>query len=229
MKPNILLLHGALGTKAQLEPLAEKLTANFQVHTLDFAGHGDHASDAAFTMELFANNVMALLQSQQLTSVHIFGYSMGGYVALQLASKHPEFVGKIVTLATKFDWTPATAAKEIKMLNPEKIVEKVPAFAAQLAAKHTANSWQGVVNKTAQMMQDLGNGAGLSSAELTAIKHPVLINIGDEDRMVSVDESRASATALPNGQLQIMPGFQHPLEKADLDILSGVIVGFINH
>ena len=54
---------------------------------------------------------------------------MGGYVALQLANKHPKYVQKIITLGTKFAWDKETAAKEVKMLNPEKIEEKIPAFA----------------------------------------------------------------------------------------------------
>ena len=47
------------------------------------------------------------------------GHSMGGYVALKLALKRPELVDRIITLGTKFNWTPEVAAKEVKMLNPD--------------------------------------------------------------------------------------------------------------
>ncbi len=81
---------------------------------------------------------------------------MGGYVGLNLAKEYPELVGRIVTLGTKFAWTKEVAEKEIKMLNPEKIAEKIPAFADRLKSIHTNNNWKEVVRKTARMMYGLG-------------------------------------------------------------------------
>jgi pimeloyl-ACP methyl ester carboxylesterase len=51
---------------------------------------------------------------------------MGGYVALKTAVLHPGRIEAIVTLGTKFHWDPENASNEVRMLNPEKIEEKVP-------------------------------------------------------------------------------------------------------
>jgi esterase/lipase len=128
----LLVLHGALGAQQQFEELKTLLESQFTVHTLNFEGHGGRTSNAPFSMDLFVENVRDYLQENNLSSCSVFGYSMGGYVALKFAAKFPGTVNEIVTLGTKFGWSPEIALKETAMLNPEKIEEKVPKFAAAL-------------------------------------------------------------------------------------------------
>lgn len=227
MNQHLLLLHGALGSKDQFKSLKEKLTNQFDVHTFDFEGHGKRASSNDFTMKTFVANVIQYLQEHKIEKANIFGYSMGGYVALNLAKNRPELVEKIMTLGTKFNWTKETAEKEIRMLNPEKIEEKVPAFADQLATIHSSNNWKEVVNKTAKMMYELGTDKKLTTTDLAQIKHDVLIGIGGKDKMVSIEESTKSAHSLPNGQLVIIENFQHPIEKINEDKLTSILSNFI--
>ncbi|NRA47992.1 MAG: alpha/beta hydrolase, partial [Phaeodactylibacter sp.] len=122
----LLLLHGALGSKAQFSALKAKLNIDFEVFDFDFQGHGGRTVESPFTMDLFTDNVLSFLDDNDLGKVHIFGYSMGGYVTLNTALKLPGRISKITTLGTKFDWSLESAEKEIKMLNPEKVEEKVP-------------------------------------------------------------------------------------------------------
>lgn len=223
----LVLLHGALGSKEQLEELAYLLEKKFQVYTLNFSGHGDQPEKEAFSNDLFSDNIYQFLSENKIEKCHLFGYSMGGYVALYFANKYPDKIGKIITLATKFNWTPESAAKEIKMLNPNIIEEKVPKFAAVLKALHLANDWKIVLNKTAAMMLGLGNGKALKENDLRSIKNEVLIAVGDADKMVAVDESSWAAENLPNGKLLVLKGVEHPIEKVDRQDLSKVILNFI--
>ena len=224
---NLLLLHGALGSEVQLKPLQELLSNDFNVHTLNFEGHGGRTSDDEFDMERFAENVVEKLQTAGISQTHIFGYSMGGYVALTLAKKYPEIVNKIVTLGTKFDWTLETAQQEVKMLNPEKIEEKVPAFAKRLHELHQPNDWKVVMQKTSEMMLALANGKKLTNEDLQHIQHDTLIGIGALDNMVTIEESENAATNLPNGTLQIVENTKHPIEKVDTTMLANFISDFI--
>lgn len=227
MNQKLLLLHGALGSKEQFKDLKELLSDDFEVHVLDFEGHGSRLSSQDFSMDVFANNVIDYLREHAIEKVHIFGYSMGGYVALQLASKHPSLVGKIITLGTKFAWNKETATQEMKMLNPEKIEEKVPAFAKKLATVHTHTNWKEVMRKTALMMHGLGNGKRITTQELTQIEHSVLIGIGTKDHMVSIEESKESADALPNGRLEILDDVPHVIAMIPTERLQVIILDFI--
>ncbi|WP_046757702.1 alpha/beta fold hydrolase [Kordia jejudonensis] len=224
---NLLLLHGALGSKLQLQPLQEMLSKDFNVYTLNFEGHGGRTSDEAFAMERFAANVIEKLEMLGISQTHIFGYSMGGYVALTLAKKQPELVGKIVTLGTKFNWSLESAQQEVKMLNPEKIEEKVPAFAKRLAELHQPNDWKEVMRKTAEMMLTLANGKKLTNDDLHQIPHNVLIGIGALDKMVTIEESENVTSQLPNGTLKIIADVKHPIETVNADVLTQLIRDFI--
>src|SRR5688572_15290055 len=118
----LLLLHGAIGAASQFEKLTQLLQPDFEVFSLNFSGHGGkEIPEPGFNMPLFANDVLTFMEEKQLDKVDIFGYSMGGYVALYLALHYPEKVNRIMTLGTKFDWSPEIAAHETRMLNPLKI------------------------------------------------------------------------------------------------------------
>lgn len=223
----ILLLHGALGNKNQLELLKKYLQSSFEVYDLNFEGHSGISTDNEFSMEVFVQNVYDFLKEKSIKKVHVFGYSMGGYVALCTAVKYPQLLDKIVTLGTKFDWSAETAKKEVRMLNPEKITEKVPAYAKKLMTMHGNTNWKTVLHKTANMMLGLANGKKIEVDQLKKITNPVLINIGSRDHMVSIEESTQVCEMLPNGSLNIVKDFEHPIEKNDTQQLATIVQNFI--
>ena len=223
----LLLLHGAIGSSAQLEKLKESLQAHYTVHTLNFPGHGGTALSDQFSIPLFAQAVKNYLHAQGLQRVSIMGYSMGGYVALYLAKQHPELVEKIMTLATKFEWSEAIAAKEIKMLQPEVIEQKLPDFAKTLEARHAPQGWKQVLEKTKEMLIGLGQHNALSLADYANIQTPVQLLLGDRDKMVSLEETVAVYKQLPQAQLGVLPATPHPIEQVDTALLAFHVKRFI--
>lgn len=213
---HLLLLHGALGDKSQLKPFADSLNEDFKVHTLNFAGHGGASMPESFTIDRFADDVLTFMDENKIASAHIFGYSMGGYVALKLAKSHPQRVGKIFTLGTKLEWSPEVAQRETRMLDAAKIEEKVPAFATQLANRHAPNDWKEVLRKTAEMMIALGNSP-LNSAFYESIANDVRLAVGDRDTMTSLDETASAFRQIPNASLIVLPQTPHPIEKVDIE------------
>ncbi len=227
MKQTIILLHGALGSKEQLDPLKASLSGRFEVFSLDFEGHGTKASGGNYSMEAFSKNLLDFMAEQQLEKTNLFGYSMGGYVALTFAAVHPEKVGKIVTLGTKFNWTPESAAAETKKLDPDKIEAKVPAFAASLASLHGTVYWKKTVAETAAMMTALGNGKAIKRDAFSEIHANTLLLLAEHDSMVTLSETELVQISLPNAELQIVPDAKHPLETTDPEKLAALIAGFI--
>ncbi|TSA49473.1 MAG: alpha/beta fold hydrolase [Sphingobacteriales bacterium] len=137
MKPPLILLHGAIGATSQFNSFTDLLSQSFTIYTFDFEGHGQRPfNNRPFRIEHFAENLSEFIEEYQLQPADIFGYSMGGYVALYLAATRPEYIHHIYTLATKFDWDTETATKESAHLNPEKLKEKVPQFAHALELRH---------------------------------------------------------------------------------------------
>lgn len=210
----LILLHGALGDATLFQPLEEVLKKDFKCYSFSFSGHGKKAfNEEGFGIEVFADELKAFINANKLKGADVFGYSMGGYVALYLASLKPDLMAKITTLGTKFNWTPESAEHEVEKLNPELIAEKVPAYAQSLADRHGKKEWKNVVWQTAGMMMELGDEPILTPGVLATISNKVNILLGEDDNMVSKEESEATAKALQYGAFKIIPNTPHPIER----------------
>jgi pimeloyl-ACP methyl ester carboxylesterase len=228
LRPPLVLLHGALGAAAQLAPLASLLVDHFRVFVLDFSGHGARPGAAmAWRLETFVADLADVLTAASIGPARVFGYSMGGYVALTLAARQPELIHSVLTLGTKFVWDEATATRETARLDPAIIRAKVPAFADSLAALHAAGSgWETLVSGTAEVLRDLGRNPLLSPEVLATIPQPVRVLVGDRDATVTVEETATAYRALPNGQLGVLPGTPHPLDRVKPVLLAAQIRAF---
>ena len=222
MKGKLLLLHGALGSSIQFEAIAARLADSFEVLTLDFEGHGGREIARDYSIDHFTENVVERLQKEE--SVQIFGYSMGGYVALKAAQIIPEKIDKIITLGTKFDWSEEAVEREVKMLDPDKIEEKVPQFASMLSKTHEPQDWKEVMRQTAGMMKRLADGERLREGDLSSIRVETVIGIGDRDHMVSERESKLASELLANAKLVVLANVKHPLEQVDTTVLQSFLL-----
>jgi len=220
---HIILLHGAIGATDQLEPLAAALEQKkFRAHRFSFSGHGHMPFRDQFGIVQFASELEEFIKAHDLEKPAVFGYSMGGYVALYLAKTRPQFLDTIITLGTKFAWSPEIAAKEIKQLDANTILEKVPKFAEALNARHGAG-WQTLLQKTAEMMTDLGEAPALKDGDFPQIEQNVLIGLADHDAMVSLDETLHVFKSLKQSDLYMLPRTKHPIETVNPQLLAEII------
>ena len=227
MKSNLLILHGALGSSAQFEPLAEILEEEFRVILFNFNGHaGKPIPEEPFSIKMFAEEIKSLIEKSRISPCDIFGFSMGGYAALYAAKHFPGIIGKIFTLGTKFDWNEESSAHEVKLLNPDKIEEKVPAFAKLLEARHAPEDWKQVMSKTAEMMINLGKQNELTYEDMSTIENEVTVAVGDRDNMVNISETEGAFKSLTNGRMLVMPGTEHPIEKVETERLVNELTRF---
>lgn len=94
----IVLIHGISGSAAGWLLCFERLAAHYRVYALDLPGHGETellpaASGSPDYMAGFVKDFMAALQIER---AQIFGHSMGGVVAIHLASAYPERVDQLI-------------------------------------------------------------------------------------------------------------------------------------
>lgn len=225
---NLILLHGALGHSDLFNPHLNALSESFNVYTPLFSGHGNtELPTNGITIEKYIQELSEFIKEKNLEDVCIFGHSMGGYVALCYALENPEKVNSVMTLGTKFDWTEEQALKESKMLNPDIIIEKIPKYAESLESQH-GSKWKKLLPAIAEMMISLGKNPPLQNEVLKNIEIPVQIMVGDQDNMVTIEESTAVYRKLPKGKLVILPNTKHPLEKIRPDLLLDLMQDFWN-
>jgi pimeloyl-ACP methyl ester carboxylesterase len=191
------------------------------VFTLNFPGHGGVSADEPFSMELFSGALLGFMTEKNIAFADLFGYSMGGYVALWFAWKYPDRVRQVITLGTKLDWTAETAAGMRRMFDAEKIAAKAPQLAQHLATVHAPLDWQQLCRQTADFLQDLGAGKGIPDAAYAQIQCPVHIGRGDADTVVRLEECEKVARLLSNAYLHELKGVPHGIEGADAVALAG--------
>lgn len=92
----LLILHGFLGMSDNWKTLGTQFATDFQVHILDLRNHGRSLHSDKFTYEVMVQDVAAYCHFHKLEKINIIGHSMGGKVAMLLATMHPELVDKLV-------------------------------------------------------------------------------------------------------------------------------------
>ena len=215
----IILLHGALGSSSQFAEFAKKLKSVFEVHALDFSGHSGIDFHKDFGIEQFTEELSIFIHNNELEDAIIFGYSMGGYVALNYAKNNPESVNPIFTLGTMLNFDKEIISKEVEKMNPELVIEKVPHYAKMLEDMHEPTDWKELLSKTAAMMRELSKNPTIKKEDFSKIDNKVMLAIGDRDTTADLLGTIETFKLLKNGSLLVIPNCKHPFEKMDLDRL----------
>lgn len=96
----LVMLHGGVNPADMFGAPLAAMAETHQVIAVHLRGHGlSSDGDAPWSSELMADDVDALLEAIGIGSADVMGYSLGGGVALQLAIRHPERVGKLVMVS----------------------------------------------------------------------------------------------------------------------------------
>jgi pimeloyl-ACP methyl ester carboxylesterase len=97
----ILLIPGAFSTYRHWNRMIPHLSKHFRVFCIDYLGAGDSdkpKSGFRYTIEEQADMVVKMIETLHLPKMDIVGVSYGGAIALNLAARYPERVGKIVSI-----------------------------------------------------------------------------------------------------------------------------------
>jgi pimeloyl-ACP methyl ester carboxylesterase len=227
--PVIFLNHLAAELDRWDPRVVDGIAAKRRVIVFDNRGIGASGGSVPNSIEAMADDAIAFIRALGFEQVDLFGFSMGGFISQVIALEEPQLVRRIilagtgpaggvgidkVTRVTIGDMIKAAltfrhpeyylfftgtangrrAARDFlrrlgeRKVNRDKPVS-IPAFMTQLKAIH---AW------------------GLHApADLSRIKHPVLVANGDHDRMVPSSNSADMARRLPNAELVIYEDAGH--------------------
>lgn len=218
IKQQLILLHGALCDATMFKEFGSHLEKDFEIFSVSFSGHGKKEFTIAdFSIQLFADELEQFIIEKKLNPATIFGYSMGGYVALWLARFKPSLVKSVFTLATKLIWNAEIAERECKMLSADKMEEKIPVYAALLKERHGAD-WKKTVKQMAALITNLGLHH-LINSDFKNIKAHVHLAIGDMDNMVTQEETTNVQSLISGSTFSVLDNTQHAFEKTDVTLL----------
>lgn len=208
-------MHGALGSSQIFDSFVSQLNEQYNVFRFDFRGHGEFSADELISPEILTDQIIDFIETNQLIGITIFGYSMGGYMALLASIKRPDLIGSIITLATKYVWNEDISTKEIFQLETIRVLPLEHPFKKQLVKFHEEAYYQNCINLTIHLINDLGKKKLLNNSTLSKINLPILLIIGDMDTMVSISETQEASKNLINSTIIILPNTKHPFEKVN--------------
>ena len=234
----LVLIHGSFMTiNTGFGAIIPELSKNRKVIAMELQGHGRTADiDRPFSFESMADDISQLLKYLKIDSADIFGYSLGGGIALQVAIRHPEQVHKLVIVSSAFKfegWYPEARAL-FPTLNPQ-MFEGSPIKKEYDGIAPDPKHWSDLVNKLKKL---LANPYDFTAEKIIAIKKPALIIIGDSDGVQpehAVEMFRlfgggkmGDLAGLPNSQLAIFPATTHIGAMMHTDWLLAMMPAFLD-
>ncbi len=94
----LIILHGLFGTLENWRTLSKTFGQSFQVFAVDQRNHGHSPHSTIFNYQVMAEDVWEFMQQRNLPSAYLLGHSMGGKVAMQVATTYPEAVDKLIVV-----------------------------------------------------------------------------------------------------------------------------------
>ncbi|WP_020576762.1 alpha/beta fold hydrolase [Actinopolymorpha alba] len=234
----LLLLHGGLfNIDLQFGQVLPALAQTRQVIAADFQAHGrTNDIDRPLTTADLASDVVGLLQHLGVRQVDVFGFSVGGAVALYLAIKHPELLRKLIVSSASFhpDGMRPENAEAVGGMTVDMIAG-TPMEQDYLAKSPNPDMLQDLLDKLGTFDKGI---TGWSDAEIKGIAAPTLITVGDCDAVTLQHAVRflelrggnvnGDFVGVPASQLAVFPGSTHFFGMARTALVLDVVTTFLD-
>ncbi len=223
----LVLIHGAQSDRSVFDSLLPAFTERFQVLSFDQRGVGGSSKpDVPYSIAMIADDTAALMEAVGTPRAHVFGVSMGGMIAQELALRHPDRVRTLVigcstaggphAIGLEDDASRAAYSTE-DLPAPERaraLAETIftrgyldahPEVVASLTAAREKNPLEPA--PFARRMQ--ATLAHDTYDRLPKISCPTLVITGKDDAIISWQNSKLIAERLPDVRLVLLEPAGH--------------------
>jgi pimeloyl-ACP methyl ester carboxylesterase len=240
--PPLLVLNGFAATNADWDPsFIDGLASLNELILLDNRGIGSSVDNGQpFDIARLADDVAHVLETLGFQHANVMGWSMGGFIAQELALQHPDHVQKLILLSTDsggpnsdraspavwsqlidMSGTPHQQARRLlSLLFPSDVAESLYRQFGDVVAAARAQLSPDLVKRQAAAM-DAWHNNGVAS-RLREIDIPVLIGTGTEDIVIPPSNALKLVNTIPDAWLAQFPHAghafmaQYPRAVADL-------------
>lgn len=221
----LLLIHGFPLSRGMWAPQFEALRGDFRIIAPDLRGFGESdAPDGPYSMDLFADDMIGLLDHLGITRAAVCGMSMGGYVLMNMLSRYPERVSAACFMVTRAG-ADDDAGRERRLTLAREVMIRGPHLVTDIFSLILFSSRAG--DETAELRERVGrimagnSSRGMAggllamrerpdfSGRLAEFTLPALVIGAEDDMAIPPEESRLLAAGLPDARLAIVPGAGH--------------------
>src|SRR3954468_8129494 len=225
--PPVLLVMGLGLSGGAWWRTVDALSRDFRVITFDNRGVGrSRGLTPAYTTEALADDAVAVLDALEIADANVYGLSLGGMVAQQLALRHPRRVRSLVLGATTPGGRQARIPDDdvLEFFRGRGQLPREEAAWASVAYnygrrcrdRHADRIAEDIRHRLAYNFDEAAYQAQLIAAamhnctsRLNRITAPALVVHGEDDRVVPVENARLIAERLADGRLHLLPETGH--------------------
>jgi pimeloyl-ACP methyl ester carboxylesterase len=232
-RPTVVLLHGGPGSfdHSYFKPDFGRLAASAQVIYLDLAGHGrsDWGDPGEWTFELAADAVQDFCDAVGIARPIVLGHSLGGFVALVYAIRHPGHLAGLVLQSTFARFDLERIVTDFRRVGGNEIASVAERAYGGVSPPVTEEEWAacwqlfglwvpGDEERARTVAHDALNEPGLERMrsfdvldDLGRIECPTLVCVGDLDPITPVSAAREIVEAMTPGRarLEVLAGAGH--------------------
>jgi pimeloyl-ACP methyl ester carboxylesterase len=199
-------------SSAEWKPQMPLFGKDFRTIAPDQPGHGrSPMTGTRLRIRDIAEAAVALLDELGIESAHVVGSSMGGAVALWMALRAPERVGKLVLYRVGYRKTEASHAGTREMADPAYWQRL--GMHRWLSRLHEAqggpDAWQTVIGRVSEALDPRDSDHAHELEHLAEVTHPTLLICGDRDPLAPLDALLEMHRTLPNSGLWLLPYASH--------------------
>lgn len=222
--PAVVLLHGgfsgAASWAAQGPPL---VSAGFRVHVPERRGHAHTPDvDGPLTYEVMAADTIAYLEAEVGRPAHLVGWSDGAVVALLVALRRPDLVGRLVLIGQYYNSSGRVPDSDLERMLRSEEAKKFLRESYDPVSPDGPGHFEVVYAKTMAMFD---SEPEIDLAALAAVSAPALVLQGDRDE-VTLAHGAAVAAALGDGRLAVLPG-THGLPIELPELVTVLLISFL--
>jgi pimeloyl-ACP methyl ester carboxylesterase len=249
----IVLLQHFMGNLDNYDPaITDALATGREVILTDNAGVGLSTGAAPQTVDGMARDAASLIDALGLEHVDLFGFSMGGFVAQQIAVDRPELVRQLVLVGTgprggeeMGELAPDVVPLFGKVYDPQDLmwlpIFFSPSEESQAAGRsfldrvraRTGDRDVAVSQATAAAHLAAANEWGAAAPDsfeyLKGIPHPTLVVNGSNDIVVATVNSYILQQNLPNADLMLFPNSNHGSHFQFAERFNRYLADFVDH
>lgn len=223
--PVIIFIHGFPLNKTTWDNQVDAMKEDYRVISYDIRGHGDsETGNEDFSIQLFVNDLINLMDTLKIAKASLCGLSMGGYIALNAIENHPERFDALVLSDTNCIADPPQVKQKrldtigsIKAFGVEKYVNDsiVNLFAAESFSTHKeaiSDVKEMILNTTEQSLSRTLLALSTRKAtcsKLPEITIPVLFLVGEKDKITPPEASELMHEKIKNSTLHIISHAGH--------------------
>lgn len=195
---------------------------------LDFRGHGaSFPSTTDVSFDGFVRDVMDVLDHFEIDKTHLFGFSMGGNVALDVARRHPERIRRVAVHGANIEWTAETVEQMQTRLNADALVKQNGRIGDRLSSYH--QNWRELFDAMHEWVATLPDQTPDMRRMAEAVPVPTLISCVDRDDLFPLASTLALHESIPESRLAVFPGDHHALPLAPINRLTDALAAWLLH